>query len=236
MSSADLKSLARLGEGYHLEFKRRVSTPMRIAREAIAFANTWGGKLLVGVSDDGQVVGVKDVAEELYDIEQAMNDCCEPEIAHTIHTVPITARREVIVINIPESKSKPHFLRHPASPAPEAFIRIQDQTISASDEVLALLETEKDQGGVKFEFGDKELLLLRYLEEYHRVSVAQYSRLAEISTTEASKRLVLLTRANVLQIEPSDKEDTFVFCYHAEAAAVSNKGWRKRVNNGDTRT
>ena len=60
MNPADLKRLVRIGEGYHLEFKRKVSSPIRIAREAIALANTWGGSILIGVDDDGSIVGVKD--------------------------------------------------------------------------------------------------------------------------------------------------------------------------------
>jgi len=218
LSNSDLKSLVRIGEGYHIEFKRRVTTPDRIAREAIAFANTWGGTILIGVTDDGTVLGVKDVEEELYDLERGLTIFSKPAISYTCRTVTVGPKRDVIVIDIPESNRKPHFL-HNGSVDHEAFIRIEDQTVAASREVVALMASEGDPSGARFEFGDRELLLLRFLEEYHRITLAQFARLADIPTSEASSILVLLTRANILQVQPSEKEDVFVFRYHEESPA-----------------
>ena len=216
LSNSGLKSLVRIGEGYHLEFKQRVSSPIRLAREAIAFANTWGGTILIGVGDDGALLGVKDVGEELYDLERALTSFSVPAITYSCRTVTVGTRREVLVIEIPESKNKPHFLRNNGSESHEAFIRVEDQTVAASPELVALMVSEGDHNGARFEFGDKELMLLRFLEEYHRVTVAQYARLADIPVADASAVLVLLTRANILRIQPSAKEDVFVFRYHEE--------------------
>ena len=52
----DLQRLVALGEGLTIEFKRRVPRPARIAKEVIALANAQGGKLLLGVDDDGTIV------------------------------------------------------------------------------------------------------------------------------------------------------------------------------------
>lgn len=236
LSNSDLKSLVRIGEGYHLEFKRRVSTPERIAREAIAFANTWGGTILIGVGDDGALLGVKDVEEELYDLERALTIFSKPAIAFTCRTITIGPRREVIVIEIPESSHKPHFLNVNGSMGPAAFIRIDDQTVAASDEVVALLACEGDPVGARFEFGDRELLLLRFLEEYHRITVAQFARLADIPISDASEIIVLLTRANILQVQPSEKEDVFVFHYHEELPAEGGLESQNRKNGSDRYT
>lgn len=217
LSNSDLKSLVRIGEGYHIEFKRRVSTPNRIAREAIAFANTWGGTILIGVGDDGALLGVKDVDEELYDLERGLTLFSKPAISYTCRTVTVGPKREVIVIDIPESTRKPHFL-HNGAVEHEAFIRIDDQTVAASDEVIALMASEKDPVGARFEFGETELLLLRFLEEYHHITLPQFARLADIPPAEASNILVMLTRANILRVQPSEKEDIFVFHYHEESA------------------
>jgi predicted HTH transcriptional regulator len=105
MSPADLKRLVQIGEGYHLEFKRRVSSPQRIAREAVAFANTWGGTILVGVDDDGSVLGVKDTEEELFDLRKAFKEYCAPEVTFNLRTVSISRKRDVIVTDIEESRS-----------------------------------------------------------------------------------------------------------------------------------
>ena len=55
----ELKRLALEGEGLQLEFKRKASHPEKIVRELIAFANTEGGTLLIGVDDDGSIPGLK---------------------------------------------------------------------------------------------------------------------------------------------------------------------------------
>lgn len=235
LSNSGLRSLVRIGEGYHLEFKRRVSSPERIAREAIAFANTWGGTILIGVGDDGSLLGVKDVDEELYDLERALTAFCQPAISYKWRTVPISPKREVIVIDIPESVRKPHFL-HAEAVDREAFVRIDDQTIAASNEIIALMASEGDRDGVRFEFGDKELLLLRFLEEYHKITVAQFARLADIPSADASAVLVLLTRANILEVQPSEKEDVFVFRYHEEATQDGGResGARRNGNGNHT--
>ncbi|MFM8913049.1 MAG: helix-turn-helix domain-containing protein, partial [Flammeovirgaceae bacterium] len=55
----ELKKLVFEGEGLQLEFKRKASYPEKIVRDLIAFANTEGGTLLVGVDDDKTIPGVK---------------------------------------------------------------------------------------------------------------------------------------------------------------------------------
>ena len=52
-----LRRLVSQGEGQHLEFKRKASYPDKIVRELIAFANSQGGTLLVGVDDDKSKIG-----------------------------------------------------------------------------------------------------------------------------------------------------------------------------------
>ena len=52
-------------EGKTLEFKRDLSSPKPLLKTLVAFANTAGGRLVIGVSDDRQITGVKDpLAEE----------------------------------------------------------------------------------------------------------------------------------------------------------------------------
>jgi predicted HTH transcriptional regulator len=57
MTLRELEQLVELGEGISLEFKRRVPQPERIAKEIVALANTNGGRIVLGVSDDGTIEG-----------------------------------------------------------------------------------------------------------------------------------------------------------------------------------
>ena len=58
MKRRELLDLIEEGENIQCEFKRQFTTPEKIAREMIAFANTKGGFIIFGVDDDREVVGV----------------------------------------------------------------------------------------------------------------------------------------------------------------------------------
>jgi predicted HTH transcriptional regulator len=220
MSPADLERMVRIGEGYHLEFKQRVSSPGRIAREAIAFANTWGGTILVGVDDDGRITGLKDSEEELFDLRTAFKEYCDPPIQLLFEVVPVSRKRDVIVVRVDRSETKPHTYREPDSTiSGEILIRVEDNTIVASAEMAELLRLEKSVDGVAFEFGQKELFLLRYLDEYESVDVGRFATLAGITHEDASSTLVVLVRARVVDLVPSDKGDRFVLNRRAHQAS-----------------
>ena len=56
-TSARIKELIKTGEGYHLEFKK--SLDKSFTEEVCAFANSSGGKILLGIADDGKPSGIK---------------------------------------------------------------------------------------------------------------------------------------------------------------------------------
>jgi hypothetical protein len=76
--------------------------------------------------------------------------------------------------------------------------------------MVEVLWHEKSPEDVRFEFGDKELLLFRYLETYGGIGVDEFARIAGIEQSVASQTLVLLTRADVISLRPSEKGDLFV--------------------------
>ncbi len=218
MTHDDLKRLVSFGEGPQIEFKHRVPQPVRIAREVIALANTRGGKLLLGVADDGEILGLKDPEEEVFALRAALDHYCEPPVTLRVEGVRVSRRREVLVVDVPESAQKPHFLVEApsgdgagtaADVARTAFVRVGEHSIEASREAVRLMRAERNPTDTRFTFGDTEQLLLRYLERHERVTVKQYARLAGIKERDASHTLVLLTRARVLRHHPEPGEDYF---------------------------
>ena len=73
-----IQNLIEEGEHEHQDFKFKISDARKIARSISAFANNSGGHLLIGVKDNGKVVGVES-DEEIYMIEQAASMYCQPE-------------------------------------------------------------------------------------------------------------------------------------------------------------
>jgi predicted HTH transcriptional regulator len=210
MTLQELTRLIAHGEGLHLEFKRRVPAAPRIAKEVIAFANTSGGRLFLGVHDDGTVGGVRDAEEEEFALRSALNYHCEPAIAYEILRIPITGGRDVIMVNVPESQDKPHYLvDDEKGTARAAYVRVGEMSVEASKEAVRLMRSETDPADTLFEFGETEQMLMRYLESYGRITVMQFANLANISRRRASKTLIKLARANILRIHSDARHDYF---------------------------
>ena len=117
-----------------------------------------------------------------------------------------------MVYDIPEGARKPYYAREkPKDKYGKAYIRLADKSIQASREVVGILKHRKRDEDYAFRYGDKEKLLLKYLETHGRVTVKQFSELAKISYYQSSQKLILLASNNVLKIHPNEKEDFFVF-------------------------
>lgn len=216
MDLHDLKRYVSFGEGFHIEFKRRAPQPERLAKEVIALANARGGKLFVGVDDDGTIRGVRDVEEERFALRQALDAHCDPPVAVTILAVEVSRRREVLVVDVPESPEKPHYLVNAVNGSGRArtpYVRVADQSIEASREAVRLMKHERAPTDVRFEFGDKERALMRYLDRHEQITVEGFARLVDIPPRRASQTLVLLAKANLLRLHPSERADYFTLAY-----------------------
>src|SRR5205814_8742882 len=88
MNYHDVSLLIEQGEGFSIEFKRRISSPAKIARTIISFANTKGGTILFGVDDDGSIVGVESEKSEVELVGIAGSEFCDPPIQPAIDIVP----------------------------------------------------------------------------------------------------------------------------------------------------
>ncbi|MAQ94265.1 hypothetical protein B1759_06095 [Rubrivirga sp. SAORIC476] len=215
MTSNDVKRLAAMGEGRTLEFKNRVPRPERIAREVIALANTDGGTVLVGVDDDGTVLGVKDAQEEFFALQTALADRILPPVDLRFEPVRISRTREVLVVHVPASMDRPHVLkpdRRPDGTLPKqrAFVRVADQSVEASREAVALMKAEGRGDAVTFTFGDAERRLLEYLDRHEQITVREYARMTTMPPWKASKALVMLARAGIVALQPRQGgEDVF---------------------------
>lgn len=104
-----LAELIRQGEGQHLEFKSRLSDAERLARTLGAFANSGGGTLLVGVADDGTVVGCAANAEIAATLRSAAQVHLDPPVECTLSYEACTGLT-VARIEVPALNRAPHRL------------------------------------------------------------------------------------------------------------------------------
>ncbi|HTR81650.1 MAG TPA: ATP-binding protein [Bacteroidota bacterium] len=214
MNADDIKELIESGEGFQVEFKRKISSAEKIARALIAFANTKGGTILFGVDDDGSIVGVESEKTEMDLIELAGNHFCDPPIAPYIDIIPFNSK-DVIAASVEESEDKPHyFLSSESGEENKVFIRVNDKTVLASREVIKVLRDERPEAPpLKVSIGGNEKRLFEYLETHERVTVKEYAHLINVSDRRASRILTTLVRAGVVRIHTLEKTDFFTLAF-----------------------
>ena len=100
MTTEELEILAKQGEGYTLEFKENLGKKFVV--EVVAFANSMGGKILIGVDDDGNIIGTDTSNNQRANIQNQISQI-EPRINVKIEVVD-----NVIVVNVPEGDDKPY--------------------------------------------------------------------------------------------------------------------------------
>jgi predicted HTH transcriptional regulator len=210
MQFTELRQLVRRGEGQYLEFKRKAAHPDKITREVVALANSQGGLLLIGVDDTGEIPGVKFPDEEIYVLQKAMERHSRPVISVQFDTVSVAENRWVVVVEISDSSTKPHYFLEDANPEkPKVYVRVHDRSIQASREVREVLKRYHPQRNVRFQYGDKERILMQFLGEQEFITLTEFAEVAHISSGVASRTLVILVLANVLELIPREGQDLY---------------------------
>ncbi len=206
-----LKFLVRQGEGSRLEFKLKTNHPEKIIRELVAFANTDGGTLLVGIADDKTIQGLKYADEDEYLLVRAIQRFISPALPYAIERIALPDERDVLMIRVPPSSTRPHYIIFdPAEPEnKKAYVRVADKSVQASKEMREILKAERAERGVRFTYGDKERVLMHHLGQHQSITVDLFASLTGIPRRIASRTLVLLVLANVLEIHPDEVTDTF---------------------------
>jgi len=208
MMPTDLRNLIQTGEGPYLEFKRKISTPEKIAREIAAFANTNGGTILIGVDDNKEVVGINGYFEEEFQLLKGAHNCCVPGVQikiEMIHDGP----NDVMIVHVPEAEQKPVYVK--SKKKRMVFVRRKESSVLASDELTEILKLQHSGEGVTFEYGKNEQMLFRYLNEYGEITVKSFANLINQTTYRASRILINLVSAGVLVLFTKNEIDYYTF-------------------------
>lgn len=156
-----IHSLIAEGEHQQQDFKFEISDARKIAKTLSAFANTDGGRLLIGVKDNGKIAGVRS-EEEKYMIEAAAQLYCVPEVEYSLHTY-IAEGRQVLVATIEEYPHKPVYAKD-ENGKPLAYLRINDENILATPVHLRVWQQSDSPRGELIRYTEREQLLLEQLE------------------------------------------------------------------------
>ncbi len=197
-----LQELIDQREGLQLDFKFEVSDLSKIARSIVAFANTKGGILLIGVKDNGKIAGVQS-DEELYMIQAAARMYCSPAVDFYFRSWQAN-KKTVLEVIIPESKQKPHFARD-SQGRWHAYIRVDDKNFLVNNVQLRVWKNQyKTRKSINIKFDRKEDLLLKYLRTHEFITFRKFCQIAKIPPKVAEDVLVDMVLIDVLKIEYSE--------------------------------
>lgn len=194
--------LINQGEHQQLDFKFEISDSRKIARTLVAFTNTDGGKLLIGVKDNGNIAGVRS-DEEFYMVQAAAEMYCRPTIMFSTKEWEIHGKT-VLEVDIPKRKDGPFYAQDETGKW-MVFIRVNDQNILANKVWLKVRERKSAGKGTLIRYTEAEKNLLEYLEKEGQITISRFCRISRLPKYRAEQVLINLICLNIITLKISDK-------------------------------
>ena len=197
-----IEALIEQGEHQQQDFKFEVSDSKKIARSLSAFANTDGGRLLIGVKDNGVIAGVRS-EEEYYMIEAASKMYTKPEVPFSAKRWDVNGKT-VLEIYIAPCEERPH-------KAPDkddkfkAYIRVADENMLANEVITQAWAKEKSKDGNLLEISKPVETLFAWLENHPYISIRQFCRISHINYHTARDIMSSLMAMGMMEYVIIDK-------------------------------
>jgi hypothetical protein len=202
-----IRSLIAEGEHQQLDFKFEISDARKIARTLSAFSNTDGGRLLIGVKDNGRISGVRS-DEEYYMVESAASLYCKPEVAFKTWTHQLEGK-SVLEIYIPPAEHRPVYARD-HDQRWLAYVRVADENILANIIQLELWKDERTERGKLLEYTRNEEFLLNYLARTRGATLSGIQRDTGFRRRELIALLTKLVRFDVVDMQFKEGNTQFL--------------------------
>ena len=199
-----LLSMIREGEHQQQDFKYRVADACKLAKSVSAFANTDGGRLLIGVRDDGHLSGVRS-EEEIYMMHQAAYKYCKPEASIKFDTYHVDGRN-IVVATVPPSTKRPVCALDEENRL-RTYIRINDENIVASPVHLALWRESQKPQGAMITYNDDIRRLLDVIQS--PMTLNQIVRMSRLPRHKVITLMARLIRFGTLRWEYTNQQFLF---------------------------
>jgi predicted HTH transcriptional regulator len=201
-----IEKLIMEGEHQRQDFKMRVEDAKKIAKTLVAFANTDGGRLLIGVKDNGTVSGVRS-EEELHVLEGAAQMECDPPVTIQ-HQVWRVNYFQVLEIVVEASRNRPHFAQDNEGEW-TAYIRQNDKNIKANGVTLKVWEHQEDKWTNNFEYDEQKERLFNTFKEKSELGFARISKLTGLDRFQTEDMLAQLIAWEVVEMRLNEKGCSF---------------------------
>ncbi|MEY5042847.1 MAG: hypothetical protein RJA19_74 [Bacteroidota bacterium] len=190
------------GEHQRQDFKTRVDDARKIARTLVAFANSDGGRLLIGVRDDGSIAGVRE-EEEWHMIQEAAQAHCKPPVPFEVQVWKADFKT-VLEVQIPRSAQRPHFCESEEGEL-RAYLRQGDQNLKANAVLVKVWQYEMRADRYAFRYDRFVGKLFKAWRDGRVLAFGQVARIARIDFAEAEDLLCLLMVWNIIEMVPSPR-------------------------------
>ncbi len=178
--------MIREGEHQKQDFKFCITDSRKIAKSLVAFANSEGGSLLIGVKDNGNIVGVQS-DEEYYMVESAARIYSKPPVPFSTRQWHLEGKT-VLQVTVEPSTQKPHYAKDESGKW-MAFVRHKDENRLAGKVMIEVWNKQKSKVGITIRLSDAEKFLLKYLDENQFISVSGFARKASLPYRQAEQLL-----------------------------------------------
>jgi ATP-dependent DNA helicase RecG len=144
MKAQDFHRIIEAGESAKLEFKAAVSSPEAVARVVSAFLNAKGGQLIIGIGEDGELLGVKDAKTLADRLSRQLAEFITPPALWHVEVLPIE-NRNFVVVEVAEGPDKPYVSNG------TILIRRGERDVPANRDEITRLITDRSITGNRWE-------------------------------------------------------------------------------------
>lgn len=135
-------------EGKNIEFKRQYTDDIKYA--VLAFANTDGGTLYIGINDDGSVEGVESPDAVMLQVMNMIRDAIRPDITVAVDcSTELMENKHIVVLTIQRGVARPYYLANKGIRPAGVYVRQGASSVPASE--TAILQMIKESSGDVYE-------------------------------------------------------------------------------------
>lgn len=197
-----IRNLIEQGENQQLDFKFEITDSKKIARTLSAFSNSDGGKLLIGVKDNGNIAGIQS-EEELHMIIGAADIYCSPPVKPELKTWKINGKI-ILEVSVEKVSNKPVYAMDDTGKW-RAWVRVNDENFMANRILLKSWQRRRRKKGTLIKMTKNEKLLLDYLNNNQQISLSKLKKLTKVRVSQAELMLVNFLSLDIINIHYSHK-------------------------------
>jgi predicted HTH transcriptional regulator len=201
-----IKAKIALGENQTQDFKFRIDDQKKIARTLVAFANTDGGSLLIGVKDNGKITGINP-EEEFHMIEGAATLFCKPAVAFETKVWQEDFRLVLEVI-VPVNPQRNHTAKDEDDKW-KVYIRREDNTVLANKILIQVWNFQRKGIQKPQELSDEAIQVLKELEKQPDLTLSKLYRLVNLPKNRVDYWLALFVYWQNVDMLISPEQTTY---------------------------